>query len=195
VNFWRGLEAHVHKHHPTGLSWSQNGKDAPHILKFPKRGYPYGSTRGVTPKLHFDNINGKWYCEHQIGSKIMNIEGEKKQTCYIRDCEHANIHVKGKPISITVDGCWYVKVIAETATTINIVNCFSIVVVINGSVSNINVNKTHKCALKCLDKETSANTEISSEATTKLTVEDSDGSSEIPTLLRTKVQKGKLIVL
>jgi len=75
--FWKQLEAYVLKNHTSGLTWNQTGKDAPHLLKFPKRGYPYGSSKGIPPKLHVDNSSNRWYCEHQTGSKIVNIEGEK----------------------------------------------------------------------------------------------------------------------
>jgi len=123
------------------------------------------------------------------------LKEKRKHTCYIRDCENATLNVKGKPLSITVDGCWYTKIVVETTPIINIANCFSIVVVCNGVVSNININKTHKCVVKCLDKESSANTEITSSASTKLTIEDSENSSEVPISLKAKLQRGKLTVL
>jgi len=75
---------------------------------------------------------------------------------------------------------------------INIANCYKIIIVCNGAVSNININKTHKCEIKFLDKDNTANVELSSIASTRLTVKDKDGSSEIPTVLKTKIQKGKL---
>jgi len=69
------------------------------------------------------------------------------------------------------------------------------VIVCNGLVPNININKTHKCVVKCLDKDSSANVEITSSASTKLTIEDTDGGAEVPVSLRAKLQRGKLTLL
>jgi len=191
--FWKGLENYVRTNFANGLSnGNSNGKDSPHILKFPKRGYPYGIMKDISPKLQIDSATNKWYCENQSSVKIINVEGDKKQTCYIRNCSYSKIQIKGKPSTVSLDSCSYTKLIVDSLPLLNISSCYRIIIIFTGAVSNININKTHKCEIKFLDIDNNSNVEISSIASTRITIKDKNGSSEIPTVLRTKIQKGKL---
>eukprot|EP01124_Arcella_intermedia_P034239 TRINITY_DN8456_c0_g1_i1.p1 TRINITY_DN8456_c0_g1~~TRINITY_DN8456_c0_g1_i1.p1 ORF type:complete len:412 (+),score=100.65 TRINITY_DN8456_c0_g1_i1:15-1250(+) len=198
IEFWRALENYVLKNHLSGLVWNQNGREPPHQLKYPKRGFPYSipASRGITSKLFFDSVNSKWICDSLTGPKAITVveEKDKKQTVYIKDADHATLHIKGKPATITIDGAMFSKIVVESCPNINIFNCFSISLICGGLVSSITINKSNRTTLKLLEKSENI-TSIVSNGSTNLILHNVDGTTEHLGNIKGRFHRGKISIL
>jgi len=98
---------------------------------------------------------GQWFIEHQPEGRCRVPEGASmKQNVYIFKCGECIVDVPEKVKAITIDGCRKTRIVVNSVvSTVEVVNCQSVIVMTTGLVNSFAIDKTAGCQL-WLNKET-----------------------------------------
>jgi len=138
----------------------------------------------ITGKPSLELRDSKWMVENYDGNKELTVEiTSTKEACYIHMCDNCNVIIKGKFNSVTMDNCVKTNLIFDTVVaSVEVVNCKSIKVQVNGQVPTMLVDKTDGCGIYL--SKTSLHTTIVSSKSSEMNVSvptgDEDEMKEMP---------------
>jgi hypothetical protein len=104
-------------------------------------------TAVVTPKCAFNEEKKKWEVQGQENNQeiVINVT-DIKQAVYIYRCTNSLITIKGKVNNITIDNCKKTGVVFDTSvSSVDVVNCSSLQIQVQGTVPTIQIDKTDGC--------------------------------------------------